>query len=404
MPSTNPYDMTPFLPEKGENELNALILELKGETGRLSSAMHPVTAAAVASLVVNMNSYYSNMIEGHSTHPLDIENALKKEYADDDKKRILQMESEAHIWVNRAMRDRLTAEPDLNICSSDFLCWLHGEFYKHLPDELRTVKTKSGEEWEVIPGHLREREVEIQAHVAPDSKMLNAFMERFEANYTPAVIGDPVKRILAIAASHHRLAWIHPFLDGNGRTVRLFSEAYLIREGLSDHGLWSISRGLSVYKKEYYDRLNNADMLRINDYDGRGNLSDTYLKDFCIFFLRTAIDQVKFMSSLFETDTMLERINTFAELMASRGKLRIESRYLLTEVYLRGKVNKMDIVHITGKSDTVARPIMNTLLDMGLLRTGTGLRAPLTINFPAAYLGYFFPKLYPPDVEATLTS
>lgn len=402
MPSTDIYAMTPFLPEKGENELNALILELKSETGRLSAAMHPITASAAASLVINMNSYYSNLIEGHFTHPLDIENALKKEYSRDNKKRILQMESEAHVLVNKAMRERLSKEPELNICAKEFLCWLHDEFYNHLPGELHTVKTNSGEEWEVIPGQLRERDVQVGKHIAPDSKMLKDFMDRFEANYSPALIRDPVRRILAIAASHHRLAWIHPFLDGNGRAVRLFSEAYLIREGLADGSLWSISRGLAVFKKEYYDRLSNADMKRINDYDGRGHLSDSYLMDFCIFFLRTAIDQVKFMSSLFDTDTMLDRINAFAELMASRGELHVESKYLLTEVYLRGSVSKGEIMHITGRSETIARPIMNKLLEKGLLKTGDEFRAPLTIHFPAAYLGYFFPKLYPPEIEATL--
>jgi hypothetical protein len=76
MPGTNTYAMPRFSQEKGENELKALILELKNETGRLSAAMHPVTASAVASLVINMNSYYSNLIEGHFMHPMDIENRI----------------------------------------------------------------------------------------------------------------------------------------------------------------------------------------------------------------------------------------------------------------------------------------------------------------------------------------
>jgi Fic family protein len=398
MPGTNTYAMPRFSQEKGENELKALILELKNETGRLTAAMHPVTASAVASLVINMNSYYSNLIEGHFMHPMDIENALKKEYSRDDKKRMLQMESEAHVLVNKAMRERLSREPELNICSKEFLCWLHGEFYNRLPGEWHTV----GETRDVIPGQMRERNVEAGRYIAPDAKALKGLIERFEASYNPALLRDPVRRILAIAASHHRLSWIHPFLDGNGRVVRLFSEAYLIREGLAGGGLWSILRGLAVFKKEYYDRLSNTDMKRINDYDGRGHPTDSYLMDFCIFFLRTAIDQVKFMSNLFDTDNMLERIARFTELMASRGEMRIESRYLLTEVYLRGKVNKSEIMHITGRSETIARPIMNKLLEKGLLRTGEDFRAPLTIHFPAAYHGYFFPKLYPPDIETTL--
>jgi Fic family protein len=402
MPATDTYAMTPFFPEKGENELHALILELKEEAGRLSAAMHPVTAAAVSRLVVNMNSYYSNLIEGQYTHPVDIEKALKKDYSTDEKKRILQMESEAHVHVNEAMRTRLAERPAIDICSADFLCWLHGEFYEHLPHSLRTVRTDMGEEWEVVPGQLRTRDVAVGDHVAPASDAIGGFMERFEANYTPHEVKDPVMRILAIAASHHRLAWIHPFLDGNGRVTRLFSEAYFIKEGLGANGLWSISRGLAFFKKEYYDRLHNADMRRISDYDGRGNLSDTYLMEFCLFFLRTAIDQVRFMSSLFDIDAMLGRIGEFTGLMSARGEMRPESKYLLEEVFLRGRVNKSEIMHITGKSETIARPIMNDLLAKGLLKTGEEFRAPLTMNFPIKYTPYLFPKLYPPDVEATL--
>src|ERR1035441_6676946 len=132
MPTKDTYAITPFFPETGENELKSLILELTKEAGKLSDAMHPLTAAAVAELVVAMNSYYSNLIEGQFTHPLDIESALKKDYSPDEKKKILQIESAAHIEVNKAMRLKIN-DKAIHICSVSFLCWLHDEFYKHLP-------------------------------------------------------------------------------------------------------------------------------------------------------------------------------------------------------------------------------------------------------------------------------
>ena len=48
-----------------------------------------------------MNCYYSNLIEGHDTHPIDIERALKGDYSDDAKKRDLQLEAKAHIAVQQ---------------------------------------------------------------------------------------------------------------------------------------------------------------------------------------------------------------------------------------------------------------------------------------------------------------
>lgn len=399
---SDPFSMTPFFPEKGENEISALLLELKEEAGRLLSAVHPVTARSIEPLVVNMNSYYSNLIEGNFTHPLNIERALKKDYSTDKKKKTLQLESEAHVLVNREMRLRLEREADLDICSVDFIRWLHAAFYNHLPEELRIVYTHDGEQWPVRPGELRDHEVIVGGHTPPTWKSLPVFMQRFDENYDGRRIASPIRRILAIAASHHRLAWIHPFGDGNGRVSRLYSEAYLIRERLSAGGLWSISRGLAVHRKEYYAHLNNADMPRRNDYDGHGYLSDEGLRDFCLYFLRTALDQIKFMSSLLDIDNMLARIERFVALSATDGKMRPESAYLLKEVFLRGHVSKGEIMHITGRSEAVARPIMNDLLTKGLLQTDEGHRAPLRIGFPVSYAGYLFPKLYPPDIEATL--
>ncbi len=404
MPIKDIFAITPFFPSEDDPELTELILKLKGEAGKLSTILHPVTATALSELIVTMNSYYSNLIEGHFTHPIDIEKAIKKDYSKDEKKRILQLESVAHVEVNRVMRQLLEKEkPD--ICSLNFLCWLHREFYSHLPDTLRTVKTTKGDTWDVIPGELRTRDVEVGRHIAPSHSTLTNFLELFRENYSPLKINAPLKRILACAASHHRLSWIHPFQDGNGRVMRLFSEAYFISEDLDASGLWSISRGLSYFRKEYYERLSNADNPRLNDYDGRGSLSSRYLKEFCIFFIKTAIDQIEFMRDLFEIDGMLTRIDKFVDLMAHRDELPPESRYVLKEVFLTGRIAKGDMIRLTDKSDNVARAIMKELLTAELLKTESAdVKAGLTINFPVKYAPYFFPKLFPPDIEAGIAN
>jgi hypothetical protein len=57
--------------------------------------------AALAELVRSMNCYYTNLIEGHVTHPVDIERALQGDYSSDLRKRNLQLEAKAHIGVQR---------------------------------------------------------------------------------------------------------------------------------------------------------------------------------------------------------------------------------------------------------------------------------------------------------------
>jgi len=141
--------------------------------------------------------------------------------------------------------------------------------------------------------------------VPPDARSLDRFLTRFADVYAPERHRGQVR--LIAAASHHRLAWIHPFLDGNGRVTRFFTDAYLGAGGTVGHGLWSASRGLARNRAEYLDRLAAADAPRRNDYDGRGNLSLAGLADFCRFFLQTCIDQARFMGGMLATDDLHNR-------------------------------------------------------------------------------------------------
>jgi len=228
-------------------------------------------------------------------------------------------------------------------------------------------------------------------------------MTAFSEAYNLEKISDSVKRIIAVGASHHRLAWIHPFQDGNGRVVRLYSEALFIREKIDGDGLWCISLGLAIRNKDYYAALNNADNERQGDYDGRGNLSNKFLREFCTFFLKTALDQVNFMAELLEINSALERISKYIDLMSVTKGMRPEAKYILHEVFLKGRVGRGEALRLTEKKESTARTIMKELITEGLLVEKAGeLKGALYINFPVKVAPYLFPKLYPKDVEATL--
>lgn len=394
--------MTPFFPDPGSVELQRLSLELIKASSKLGGTLNQNTRVAMAELVSPMNSYYSNLIEGHFTNPIEIENALNNKYSTNPAKRVLQLEAKAHVRVNKLLQAKLSETP---VMTADFIRWLHDEFYRDLPKELKIIKTIEGKTLELIPGEFRSTEVSVGMHIAPAARIVSQCLDLFADNYDLGTIRDPFKRIIAIAASHHKLAWIHPFLDGNGRIVRLFSEACLINEGLHADGMWSISRGLAVNKDAYYAALSNADEQRLNDFDGRGNLSEARLREFCIFFLETAIDQVQFMTSLFDTDGLVGRVHRYVDLMVSRKLLRDESRYVIIEALLLGKVARGDMERLTGRSEITARAIMNDLIEAGVLKPESDkIRSALRINFPVNVAPYFFPKLFPKDVEATILS
>jgi len=100
-----------------------------------------------------MNCYYSNLIEGHDTHPIDIERALNEDYSEDPEKRDLQLEAKAHISVQKWIDDGGLED---RAVSAEGLLETHRRFCELLPDELLWVENKTtGERLPVIPGEPR---------------------------------------------------------------------------------------------------------------------------------------------------------------------------------------------------------------------------------------------------------
>jgi len=389
--------MEPMFPSVQDLRLTDLAVEVIRLSAALSATLHPITRRAIVKLVRSMNSYYSNLIEGHNTHPVDIERALAEDYSHNPAKRALQMESAAHVEVQRLIELRLADEPGVDICAPGFLCWIHHEFYERLPEEFRHVKTPDGEVKIIKPGQLREDDVTVGLHLAPAFRALPEFLTRFQSCY-----GDPnlsaVQKVVAAAASHHRLAWIHPFLDGNGRVTRLFSHGFLVKARIDGHGMWTVSRGLARNRSDYLSALAGADNHRQGDMDGRGNLSNKGFVAFCTFFLEMAIDQIGFMSTLLDFDGLQKRILGYVDRQTVLGELQPESGYLLRETLLRGEVPRGEAARITGKPERTARRILKDLLDKKLLSAETE-KGPVRLSFPTRAVGYYFPRLYPEGVE-----
>lgn len=403
---TMPNAMEPLFPDDTTGLLEDLATELISKSAKLSGTMCFATKKALSDFLRPMNSYYSNLIEGHDTHPIDIANALKNDFSEDKIKRDLQQEAHAHIKLYEEIGKEILVENSSIIPSSTaYIKSIHKRFYEHLPDDFKEVSSKEGEIKFVVPGELRLDEVEVGRHIGPFSKNVPAFMSRFEEFYNPTstVNKSKIRRIISIAAAHHRLAWIHPFLDGNGRVVRLFSDACFVYEGLDSLGLWSISRGLARKNDEYKSRLANADLKRYNDYDGRGNLSNKMLVEFCEFFLKTAIDQTEYMYAILDIDNMLKRIESFTDLMVIKNKLRPEAKYILSDVFLKGKITKSEAMRITATSDKTLKLITDVLIEMELLEAvKEGINMTYHVKYPVRYSPMLFPGIYPSDKEAEM--
>lgn len=395
--------MEPLFPEGDITHLEGLAAILISKAKTLEGNLHPITRNAVVELLKPMNSYYSNLIEGHDTNPIDIENALNDNYSTNKEKRNLQIEAYAHIKTYEYVADQILIA-NSPPCGIDFIKKLHFEFYKNLPEEFLNAHSTDGVEQKVIPGEFRSAEVIVGRHVAPAHDCVTAFMEKFESKYSALFISkNNTHRVISIAAAHHRLAWIHPFLDGNGRVVRLFSDACFMNEDLHADGLWSISRGLARTNSNYKQLLANADHHRINDYDGHGNLSNRYLIEFIEYFLSTAIDQLTYMNSVLELDVLYNRIEYFCELMITNKTFRTESKYILLDLFAKGKLSKVDAMRITTLSDKTLKLVVDKLVELQLLRIGKeGVMVYYYPKYPVAYSPYLFPGLFPASKEAEM--
>ena len=372
--------------------LTDLAFDLAQKAAGFRRNLSPSLAASLATLVRTTNCYYSNLIEGHDTHPVDIERALKEDYSKDPRKRDLQTEARAHIAVQQWIDEGGLKGRALTV---DGIQQTHTRFCELLPGELRWVEDlRTKERIPVVPGEWRRRDVEVGRHLAISPGALPRFLERFERIYSSLGRSETV---LAAAAAHHRLLWIHPFLDGNGRVARLISHATLL-ELLDTGAVWSVARGLARNADEYKQLLANCDQPRRNDLDGRGSLSEEALADFTRFFLKVCIDQVTFMESLMQPDRLRTRILLWAEEEIRLGALPQKSGAILESVLYRGEMPRGDAAAAIAGSERNARRIVASLIQAGVL-TSDSSRAPLRLAFPAALAGCWMPGLFPERAE-----
>jgi Fic family protein len=396
MTEETPQRIEPARLEEASEAIADVIAELAAASATLGAGLHPRTAANLADLVRLMNTYYSNLIEGRNTRPRDIARALEGQFDQDKERRDLQIEAAAHVRVQGEL-DRMASANQLpEPASRDFVKWLHREFYRDAPDTMLRIKGDKAQEFVMEPGAWRSRpehDVAVGRHVPPSSARVADFMQYFEERYRFAPL-KKAGRIMAIAAAHHRFNYIHPFPDGNGRVSRLMSHAMVQLAGIGAHGLWSISRGLArglERPSEYKQMMDLADTPRQGDLDGRGNLSRKALAEFTLWFLRVCLDQVKFMTSLFELDSLGPRLSAYVE--RSKALKPVAAR-LLQEALIRGQFERGEIARITGLPDRSARRVLGDLIDAGLLGSETP-KGVVSLRFPIDALDALFPRLFP---------
>jgi Fic family protein len=377
------------LPQRQLEVLRERVGSVVEQSYRLGGSAHPSTIATLRELVRAMNSYYSNRIEGQSTHPKQIERALRQDFSSQPEVAKLQRIALAHIEAEREL-EALVAR-GMAPLTSEFLRHAHAALYGRLSEADRT--TDDGRV--VNPGQLRGEQVLVGRHEPPPGATLALFLARMDTVYARRYSRED--SFYVIAASHQRTAWVHPFSDGNGRACRLQTHSALWP---INAGLWSVSRGLAQQRDQYYALLDAADSPRKGDLDGRGNLSESELWRWCAWFIDVCEDQVGFMAKMLDLNGMKTRIQALITFRSAQDKaIRAEVALPLYHLFLAGSTSRGEFQQMTGLGERTARAALSRLIETGLV-SSEGHTAPVRFAFPLDALQFLLPELYPEAATA----
>jgi Fic family protein len=347
------------------------------------------------SLLRGMNSYYTNRIEGQHTRPHEIELALRKDFSKEPNLAMRQRLAIAHIDAEQVIEQRYSGnEGAKRLYNPAAVLDIHRELFARLP--AGDLVMSLGET--VVPGELREREVQVGQHVAPSRGSLVVFLRRWAEFYGDVRRGEA--SLLALAAAHQRLGWIHPFIDGNGRVMRLHSHAVLNALGFSN-GLWSPLRGFARSTDRYYTLLADGDSPRRGDLDGRGNLSEQALIAWIDYVLDICLDQVQFMTTTLDLSAMEQRIAAclIFEEESLRSGVRREALRPLHYLFSTGaELERGEFKSMLGLGDRTAVGALAALLKRGLVKSDTP-QGKVRFALPLHALRFYVPALWP-EAEA----
>lgn len=393
-----PTDINGNIDSKLLDKANLLLLE----AAKLEGSHTSQTLQAVKNLLYTVNSYYSNKIESEGTHIIDIERAMKQEYSQDSKKRNLQILSLTHITVQKECENYFKENRSSSPYDKKFILNIHKSFYTKDGMKPFLKLSNDGMQEKMIPGTLRSHDVKVGTHIAPSLDKLESMMNQYEHLYNKSLGTNDAVKLIHVLSSHHRLMWIHPFLDGNGRTARLALDAAFSSMNMSGYGLWNISRGLARNSSAYKDNLAYADMPKQGERDGKGPLSSLALSKFVEFMLDTALDQIMYMNQHLKLNALTSKIELYVQ-RADDGLLDVDplpkySEKVFKYLLLSGECSRGKVPEIIGMKARTASRVISELLKRNYIESDTKA-GPIRLKIGVSMASYLFPMLVPEKSE-----
>lgn len=384
--------LDPILPDALPPSIIQAADALPRKTQFLAGRLPAETAARLGQLLQITNTYYSNLIEGQYTEPADMQRAQSAPVRD---RKLLTTLTVKHMRVQALMERKLRWAGVVDwrdMFAPELLSAVHKRLFADSCDEGRLL----GNGLLMTPGELRSVSginVTVGNHDAPDASAVDAMLLHLQNGFGRQT--DPRRQLIAALAYHHRMAWVHPFPDGNGRVVRMITHLQLARLGMSST-LWSLARGLARRHEEYYRVLALADRPREGDLDGRGQMSQKRYFEFIEFMLDVCHDQVDYMTAALDPTQLRARVIRafqFNERIVGLG-IRPTSAPAIIALITQGSLPRNEIKIFTGLTPRPAIDELTRLTKAGLVESQTPKSRLVRPGLPAWFAQDIFPELH----------
>ncbi len=318
-----PYPLRIPFPDFNSQIVEDIVELEKLKSRRLDGSTHPVLFFAIKEVFHLLESLGSARIEGNRT-TIDelVEASITQQMSSTESLREIANIEDAMSFLE----DEFEKDPNRPI-DRPLLSELHRLVVKNLRSPL------DGGEGDESPGNYRILQVMIRGsrHHPPLSTQIESLMDELVSfiNERQEVRLD----LLRIAIAHHRFVYIHPFRNGNGRTVRLLTYAMLLRAG------FRVGNGRILNPTAVFCRDRDAYMNALSIADAG---DDTSLLAWCGFMLsglRTEISKI---------DTLLDAGHLFSLILIPTIRLALQREIIgSTEADVLTQVAKEQIVDVS---------------------------------------------------------
>lgn len=237
--------MTMFKPEYSITDKLSINIRKIGEIiGELNGNHFPDTVLSSLERDARiLSSHSSTSIEGNLLPLTDVKKILKStpENIRDSEREVLNY-NEALLYIHKKLKEKQSLKID-----NKLICRIQEKVMDKLPGKNASLEYRSEP---VFVNNPIKREI---VYLPPDVKDVQPLMNDLVEFISRGK--DVIDPLIVAGIFHKQFVIIHPFIDGNGRTVRIITKAILAQLGIDTFQLFSFENYYNNNVSRYYTNV-----------------------------------------------------------------------------------------------------------------------------------------------------